>query len=57
LRFLLLELDNDDDIGGSFWSSINETIFVDVADKPIGLVELFESFVPLSHELILKKVH
>lgn len=33
-------------------------MLVDVADKPTGLVELFESFVPLSHELkkiILKK--
>ena len=52
LRFLLLlEFVDDETGGGVFWLSSNETVFVDVADKPSGLDELFESFVPLSHEL------
>ena len=54
LRFLLLLLvntddDNDDEMvafGKILCSSINETMFVDVVDKAIGLVELFESLCP-----------
>ena len=52
LRFLLLELDADDVTAEAvLWSSINETMWVDVAERPVGLVELLESWVPFSHEL------